>query len=117
MAGLVTRGLCIYAWVPGLPAAGLELCPAGLLWPIDTPTDRFLVWSMDFITDLPLSGLFNGVFIIVDKQTKWVKLIPMVVEEGKLSTSTVSHLFFDHIMRSFGVPHVVLHDRDPHFSS
>ena len=71
---------------------------------------------MDFITDLPLSGLFNGVFTVVDKLTKWVKLIPMV-GEGKLSTSTVSHLFFDHIVCSFRVPHVVLHDRDPHFTS
>ena len=64
---------------------------------------------MDLITDLPLSGSFNGMFTVVDKLTKWVKLIPMVVGEVELSVLNVVHLFFDHIMHSFGVPHMVLH--------
>ena len=72
---------------------------------------------MDFITDLPLSGSFNGVFTIVDKLTKWVKLISMVVGEGELSALTVAHLFFNHILHSFGVLHLVLHDLDPHFTT
>ena len=67
---------------------------------------------MDFITDLTLSGLFNGVFTIVDKPTKWFKLISIVVGEGEPSTSIVAHLFFNHIVCSFGVPHMVLHDWD-----
>ena len=68
---------------------------------------------MGFITDLPLSGSFNSVFTIVDKLTKWVKLIPMVVGEGELSVLSVAHLFFNHVVYSFGVLHVVLHDWDP----
>ena len=48
---------------------------------------------MDFITDLPLSGSFNGMFIVVDKLNKWVKLIPMAVGEGALSVSSVAYLF------------------------
>ena len=48
---------------------------------------------MDFITDLPISGLFNSIFPIVDKLTKWVKMIPMVVGEGELSVLSVAHLF------------------------
>ena len=52
-------------------------------------------------------------FTIVDKLTKWVKLIPMVVGEGELSTSSIEHLFFNHLVHSFGFPHVVLHDWDP----
>ena len=75
------------------------------------------MWSMDFITDLPLSGSFNGVFTVVDKLTKWVKLIPVFMGEGVLSAASVARLFFDHVVRSFGVPHVVLHDRDPRFTS
>ena len=63
--------------------------------------------------DLPLSRLFNGVFTVVDKLTKWVKLIPIVVGEGELSVSSVANLFFNHVVYSFGVPHVVLHDQDP----
>ena len=72
---------------------------------------------MDFITDLPFSGSFNGDFTVVDKLTKWVKLIPMVVREGELSAPCVAHLFFNHIVHSFGVPHIVLHEWDPHFTS
>ena len=75
-----------------------------------------MIWSMDFITDLPHSGSFNGMFTVVDKLTKWVKLIPIVVGEGELSTFSVAHLFFDHIMHSFGVPYVVLHDWNLRFT-
>ena len=72
---------------------------------------------MDFITDLPLCRSFNGVFTIVDKLTKWIKLIPMVLGEGELSTSSVAYLVLDHIVHIFGVPHVVLHNQDRQFTS
>ena len=72
---------------------------------------------MDFITDLPLSGSFNSVFTIVDMLTKWVKLIPMVVGEGELSALSIADSYFDYIVHSFGVLHMVLHDRDPRFTS
>ena len=72
---------------------------------------------MDFITDLPLSRSFNGVLTVVNKLTKWVKLIPMVAGEGELSTSSVAHFFFDHVVHIFGVSHLVLHNRDPRFTS
>ena len=72
---------------------------------------------MGFITDLPLRKSFNIMFIILDKLTKWVKVIPMVVGEWDISTFSVAHLFFDYIVHSFGVPHVVLYDRDPRFTS
>ena len=41
----------------------------------------------------------------------------MVVEEGELSMLTVAYLFFDHVVHSCRVPHVVLHDWGPHFTS
>ena len=71
---------------------------------------------MDFIIDLPLSRSFNGIFTVVDKLTKWVKLIPIIAREGELSILSVVHLFFNHIVHSFGAPHVVLHDWDPRFT-
>ena len=71
---------------------------------------------MDFITDLPLSGSFNSMFTIVNKLTKWVKLVPMIVGKGELSTWPVGHLFFDHIVHSFGVRHVVLHNWNSRFT-
>ena len=71
----------------------LTSAPGGLLKLIDNPAEYFLVWSMDFIIDLPISGSFNSVLTIVDKLTKWVKLIPMVVGDGELSALSVA-LFF-----------------------
>ena len=105
------HGCRVCQWQKDLTSA-----PTGLLKPLDNPAECFSVWSMEFITDLPLSGLFIGMFTVVDKLTKWVKLIPMVVGEGELSALSVAHLFFNHIMYSFGVPHMVLHDWDPHFT-
>ena len=87
------HGCWVFQWQKDLTSA-----PAGLLQLIDNPAERFSVCSMDFITDLPLSRLFNGMFTVVDKLTKWVKLIPMVVGEGELSALTIAHLFFDHIV-------------------
>ena len=56
-------------------------------------------------------------FTVVDKLTKWVKLIPMVGWERELSTLSVAYLFFDHVVHSFGVRHMVLLDQDPQFTS
>ena len=60
--------------------------PAGLLQPLPVPPSRFHSWSMDFITDLPTCGAgYTGIFTIVDRLTKFVRLIPVSVGEGALS--------------------------------
>ena len=53
---------------------------------------------MDFITDLPLCGGFNGIYTCVDKLTKFVKLIPVSIGEGALLAPEVAHLFFEHVV-------------------
>ena len=72
---------------------------------------------MDFITDLPPCGGFNGIYTCVDKLTKFVKLIPVLIGEGALSAPEVACLFFKHVVQLFGIPHVVLHDRDARFTA
>ena len=72
---------------------------------------------MDFITDLPPCGGFNGIYTCVDKLTKFVKLIPVSIGEGALSAPEVVYLFFEHIVQFFGIPCVVLHDRDARFTA
>ena len=37
---------------------------------------------MDFITDLPLRGGFNGIYTCVDKLMKFVKLVPVLIRVG-----------------------------------
>ena len=72
---------------------------------------------MDFITDLPPCGGFNGIYTCVDKLPKFVKHIPVSIEEGALSTPEVACLFFEQVVRLFGIPRVVLQDRAAHFTT
>ena len=65
---------------------------------------------MDFIIDLPLCIGCNAIFTCVDKQTKYVRLVPCFVGEGALSAQVMAQLFFEHVVRIFGVPQVILHD-------
>ena len=53
---------------------------------------------MDFITDLPPCGGFNGIYTCVNKLTKFVKLIPGLIREGALSAPEVALLFFEHVL-------------------
>ena len=64
--------------------------PAGLLHPVEIPHKHFEVWSMDFITDLPPCGGFNGIYTYIDELTKFVKLIPVSIREGALSALKVA---------------------------
>ena len=53
---------------------------------------------MDFVTDLPLCGGFNGIYTCLDKLNEFVKLIPVSFGEGALSAPEVAHLFFVHVV-------------------
>ena len=72
---------------------------------------------MDFITDLPPCGGFNGIYTCIDKLTKVCQAYPCFIGEGALSAPEVACLFFEHVVQLFGIPHVVLHDRDAHFTA
>ena len=77
----------------------------------------FNIWHMDFITDLPLSQGFNAIYTCVNKFTKMVKLQLCFVGEGQLTTKEVVTLFFNGVVRTYGLPRVVLHNRDPRLTS
>ena len=47
----------------------------------------------------------------------YVRLIPCFMGEGELSAEHVAQLFFDSVVRMFGLPDEVLHDRDPRFTA
>ena len=70
---------------------------------------------MDFITHLPSSGGFNAVFTCVDRLTKLVRITPCSMGDD-LSAGEVARLFFDRIVRDFGVPVSIVSDRDPRFT-
>ena len=83
------------------------------------PKRRFGSYSMDWITGLPHSGPlgFNAIFTIVNRTTKGIRLAPCVLGVGEMSAEAKAKLFFDGIVRHYGLPDEVLHDRDPRFTA
>ena len=70
---------------------------------------------MDLITDLPTSNAQNdSIFVVVDRLTKMVHLIPIRKE---ISAVELSLVFFKEIFRLHGLPKVIVSDRDPRFTS
>ena len=73
---------------------------------------------MDSITDLPPCGGFNGIYTCIDKLTNFVKFIPILIGEGALVSPWGSLPFlWACCVQSFGIPHVVLHNCDAHFTA
>ena len=70
---------------------------------------------MDFITELPESGGFNALFVVVDHDlTKGIVLMPCTKEIDALGTAKLYH---DHVYRRFGLPRRMISDRGPQFAS
>ena len=55
--------------------------------------------------------------MLVDKFSKFCKLIPVFKGEGELSAPTVAQLLFDNVVKIFGVPESLVSDRDPRFTA
>jgi len=89
----------------------------GLMQPLPIPQRPFGSWSMDFITSLPSVSGYNAIFTCVDRLTKLVRVCPCSVGEGALGAPATADLFFHQVVRQFGVPDDVLHDRDARFTS
>ena len=73
------------------------------------------------MSDLPVvtaSGVqYNAMLVCVDKFSKFTRIIPCFMGEGELTAPVVARLFFDHVVRLFGVPDAIVSDRDPRFTS
>ena len=51
------------------------------------------------------------------KYSKLTRLIPVFAGVGELAAPEVAKLFFENVVCLFGVPAMVLHDRDPWFTA
>ena len=91
--------------------------PPGLLHPLEIPDGRFNTWTIDFVTDLPLSRGYNAFLTAVDKLTKYVVATPCTLGEGQLTAAATADLFFDAVVSKFGVPKSIVSDRDPRFTA
>jgi hypothetical protein len=94
--------------------------PAGLLQPLPIPEQPLEDISMDFITHLPRTILGNvGMLVIVDRMTKYVKIIPTTTEDdsGIPAAERTAQLFLYNWVRTFGIPKTIVSDRDVQFTS
>ncbi|KAK3507924.1 hypothetical protein QTP70_003814 [Hemibagrus guttatus] len=88
--------------------------PEGLLEPLPVPRRPWSHLSVDFLTDLPDSGGFTTVMVVVDRFSKGSKLIPL----KRLPTAMQSaKAMFNHVFRNFGLPEDIVSDRGPQFTS
>jgi hypothetical protein len=89
--------------------------PAGLLQPLQLPLNPWHTVTMDFITQLPKTSRgHDAIFVIVDKLTKMVHLMPTTT---KATAEQTAKLYADNVWKLHGVPHVVVSDRDKLFTS
>jgi hypothetical protein len=82
---------------------------------VDSPHIPFYTLSLDFIVGLPLSkNDYNACLTVTDKFSKAVKLIP---GKDTFDAHTWAIPFFDHVYCEWGMPKVLISDRDPKFLS
>ena len=89
--------------------------PGGMLLPLPIPDQKWSVVTMDFITDLPPDPKGNtSIYVFVDKLTKMVRFVPCT---ATIDSVGAAEIFFNTIVCSYGVPQVVVSDRDPKFTA
>jgi hypothetical protein len=89
------------------------LRPAGLLQPLDVPSQVWADISMDFIEGLPKVGGKSVILTVVDRFSKYAHVIAL---GHPYTAASVAHTFFDDIVRLHGFPSSIVSDRDPVFT-
>ncbi|GMF21308.1 unnamed protein product [Phytophthora lilii] len=86
----------------------------GNLQPIPLPAACWEVVSTDFITHLPVSDGFDAIMVVVDKLSKRPVSIPT---HTTATAEDIAKLFFNNVIRYYGIPSTIISDRDPKFTS
>jgi hypothetical protein len=86
----------------------------GFLIPNAIPTKPYESISLDLIVNLPWSGEYNTILVVVDRLTKHASFIPTT---SGLTAEGFANLFVLHIVSRFGLPDDVIADRDPRWTS
>jgi hypothetical protein len=70
--------------------------------------------SMDFIVGLPKSGNKSVIMVVVDRLSKYAHLCSL---QHPFTASIVAQLFMDQVFKLHGMPHSIVSDHDPTFTS
>ena len=88
---------------------------AGLLQPLSIPGWKWEEVSMDFISGLPTSVKgYDSIWVVVDRLTKVARFIPVRTD---YRPHQYAELYFEHIVRQYGVPRTIISDRGPQFTA
>ncbi|KAK1661786.1 hypothetical protein QYE76_049945 [Lolium multiflorum] len=89
------------------------LRPAGMLQPLEVPSQVWSDISMDFIEGLPKVGGKSVILTVVDRFSKYAHFIAL---GHPYTAASVARAFFDGIVRLHGFPASIVSDRDPVFT-
>lgn len=70
--------------------------------------------QLNFVEGLPSSNKYNSILVVIDKFTKYGHFIPLA---HTYTTLQVAQLYLDNIYRLYGLPQVLISERDKIFTS
>jgi hypothetical protein len=70
--------------------------------------------SMDFIVGLPESGNQSVIMVVVDHLSEYAHFFAL---QHPFTTYIVDQIFMDNIFKIHGIPHSIVSDCDPTFTS
>jgi len=86
----------------------------GLLQPLETPHRPWYSIEIDFLCGLPDSNGYTVLMVVVDRFSKMFHLIPF---KQIPDTKQTADAFLNNIYRLHGLPHDIITDRGPQFTS
>jgi hypothetical protein len=109
----------VHAYVTGCASCQLNKAtnqlPGGLLQPLPVPEHKFDQITLDLITDLPPTKHgHDAILTVVDRLTKMAKFAAIKKEAGAKDVASAFRTLW---CRQFGVPSVIISDRDQRFMS
>ena len=112
-------GRSVHAYVAGCASCQLNkppnVAPAGLLQPLPVPERKFEQITMDLVTDLPSTASgHDAILTIVCRLTKLTRFAAITKASGAAALAAVFRRTW---YREYGVPAVIISDRDPRFAS
>jgi hypothetical protein len=86
----------------------------GRLQPLLIPPAIWKDISMEFITGLPKSGNKSVIMVVLDRLSKYAHFCAL---QHPFTASMVAQIFMDQVFKLHGMPHSIVSDRDPTFTS
>jgi hypothetical protein len=84
------------------------------LQPLPIPPSIWWHISMDFIIGLPKSVNKSVIMVVVDRLSRYAHFYSL---QHPFTTSIVAQIFMDQVFKHHGMPHSIVYDRDPTFTS